>query len=51
MGDYGQARDKVPAEVGPGSPTVRVRGLALMGSASVRRLPAPGTPKKFLGTY
>lgn len=51
MGDYGQAKDKVPAEVGPDSPTVRVRGVALMGSVQVRRLPAPGTPKKYLGTY
>ncbi|NYE35411.1 hypothetical protein F4692_000515 [Nocardioides cavernae] len=51
MGDYGQGKDKVPAEVGPDSPTLRVRGLALMGSVQVRRLPAPGTPKKYLGTY
>ncbi len=51
MGDYGHGRDKVPAEVGPGSRTIRVRGVALMGSVSVRRLPAPGTPKKYLGTY
>jgi hypothetical protein len=51
MGDYGQARDKVPADVGPDSPTVRVRGVALMGSVQVQRLPAPGTPKKYLGTY
>lgn len=51
MGDYGQSKDKVPAEVGPDSPLVRVRGLALMGSVQVQRLPAPGTPKKYLGTY
>jgi hypothetical protein len=51
MGDYGQGRDKVPAEIGPGSPTLRVRGVALMGSVQVQRLPAPGTPKKYLGTY
>ena len=51
MGDYGQARDRVPAELGPGSPTVRVRGVALMGSVQVQRLPAPGTPRKYLGTY
>ena len=47
MGDYGQARDRVPAEIGPDSPTVRVRGLALMGSVQVQRLPAPGTPRRF----
>ena len=46
-----RAKDKVVAEVGPDSPTVRVRGMALMGSVNVQRLPAPGTPKKFLGTY
>ena len=51
MGEFGQARDKTPAELGPGSPTVRVRGMALMGSVTVQRLPAPGTPKKYLGTY
>jgi hypothetical protein len=51
MGDYGQAKDKVPAELGPDSPVVRVRGMALMGSVQVQRLPAPGTPRKYLGTY
>ena len=51
MGDYGQGKDKVPAEIGPDSPVVRVRGLALMGSVQVQRLPAPGTPRKFLGSY
>jgi len=51
MGDYTQGKDKVPAEIGPDSPTVRVRGMALMGSVNVQRLPEPGTPKKFLGTY
>ena len=51
MGDYGQGRDKVPAEIGPDSPTIRVRGIALMGSVNVTRLPPRGTPKKILGTY
>jgi Domain of unknown function (DUF1707)/Cell wall-active antibiotics response 4TMS YvqF len=51
MGEFGQAKDKVPAEVGPGSPVVRIRGMALMGSVTVQRQPAPGTPKKYLGTY
>jgi hypothetical protein len=51
MGDYGQGKDKVPADLGPGSPTVRVRGLALMGSVQVVRQPPPGTPRKILGTY
>ena len=51
MGDYGQGKDKVVAEIGPDSPTIRVKGMALMGSVSVSRVPPPGTPKKFLGTY
>jgi hypothetical protein len=28
-----------------------VKGMALMGSVTVQRLPPPGTPKKILGTY
>lgn len=51
MGDYGQGKDKVPARVEPGAPTIHIKGVALMGSVSVTRLPPPGTPKKFLGTY
>jgi hypothetical protein len=51
MGDYGQGKDRTPAELRPDSPIVRVRGIALMGSVSVQRQPAPGTPKKYLGTY
>jgi hypothetical protein len=37
MGDFSQSRDKVPADLGPDSPRVRVRGLALMGSVNVTR--------------
>jgi hypothetical protein len=51
MGEFGQGKDRVPAELGPGSPSIRVRGMALMGSVTVQRLPAPGTPRKYLGTY
>jgi hypothetical protein len=51
MGDYGQGKDKVPADLGPDSPVVRVQGVAVMGSVQVQRLPPPGTPKKYLGTY
>jgi hypothetical protein len=51
MGDYGQAKDKVPAEIGPDSPTIRVKGVALMGSVQVVRQPPPGTPRRILGTY
>ena len=42
MGDYSQARDKVAPEIGPQSPLVRVKGLALMGGVTVRRKPMPG---------
>ncbi len=51
MGDYGQGKDKVPPDLGPDSPTIRVRGVALLGSVQVVRLPPPGTPRKFIGTY
>ena len=51
MGDFSHGKDKTPAELGPDSPVVRVRGIALMGSVTVQRQPAPGTPKKYLGTY
>lgn len=51
MGEFGQGKDKTPAEIGPDSPSVRVRGMAMMGSVTVQRLPAPGTPKKYIGTY
>lgn len=51
LGDYGQGKDKVAADLRPDSPTVLVRGVALMGSVEVVRQPAPGTPRKFIGTY
>lgn len=51
MGDYGHGRDKVPADIGPESPTIRLKGISLMGSVTVTRLPPPGTPKKIIGTY
>ena len=50
MGDFSEARPKVDAELGPHSPVVRVRGLALMGAVNVRRKPMPGEkPRKLLG--
>ena len=51
MGEFHQAKDKVAPQLGPDSPIVRVKGVALMGSVSVQRLPPPGTPKKILGRY
>jgi hypothetical protein len=51
MGDFKQSRDRVQAAFDHASPTVHVRGLALMGSVSVVRLPPPGTPRRYLGHY
>jgi hypothetical protein len=51
LGEFHQARDKVAPELSAASPIVRIRGFALMGSVTVRRLPPPGTPKKILGRY
>jgi Domain of unknown function (DUF1707)/Cell wall-active antibiotics response 4TMS YvqF len=49
MGAFEQGRDKVPAEFGPYSPIVRVRGFALMGAVTVTRKPMPGQKRGFLG--
>lgn len=50
MGDFNEARPKVDAELGPDSPVVRVKGLALMGAVNVRRRPMPGeNPRRLLG--
>lgn len=52
MGDFSQSRDKVPAEYVPGSPVVRVKGVALMGAVTVTRKRMPGEPRprrKLLG--
>jgi hypothetical protein len=51
MGEFHMAKDKVAAQLGPESPVVRIKGMALMASVTVQRLPPPGTPKKVLGTY
>ena len=50
MGDFNETRPKVDAELGPHSPVVRVKGLALMGAVNVRRKPMPGEKsRKLLG--
>lgn len=49
MGDFSQARDKIPAELSVGSPVVRVTGFALMAGVTVQRKPMPGQSKKMLG--
>jgi hypothetical protein len=46
MGGFEQARDKVAPAVGPESPVVRVKGIALMAGVSVQRKPMPGTSKR-----
>jgi hypothetical protein len=48
MGDFSQTRDKVPAETGPSSPRLQVRGLALMGSVNVKRR---GTSERSFGQW
>ncbi len=49
MGGFEQARDKVAPAVGPDSPVVRVKGIALMAGVSVQRKPMPGQKPKRLG--
>jgi hypothetical protein len=50
MGEFTESRPKVDADLGPDSPVVRVRGLALMGAVNVRRKPMPGERgRKLLG--
>jgi hypothetical protein len=41
MGDFSEGSPEVESQVGPDSPVVRVRGLALMGSVNVRRRGVP----------
>ncbi|GAB2876045.1 DUF1707 SHOCT-like domain-containing protein [Nocardioides pacificus] len=45
MGGFEMARDKVAPEIGPGSPLVRVRGIALMAGVTVTRKRMPGEPR------
>lgn len=49
MGEFTEQRPKVPAEPHAGSPVVRVRGLALMGSVTVQRRGPSGGLRKRLG--
>jgi hypothetical protein len=52
MGEFQQGTDRVPADIAPGAPVVRVKGLGLMGSVKVTRKRMPGEPgpvKKLLG--
>ena len=50
MGDFSQARDKVPAQITPDSPVVRVKGFALMSGVTVVRKGTPSTgARRLLG--
>ena len=46
MGGFDQGRDKVEPSLGPDSPTVRVKGVALMAGVTVERKPMPGPPRR-----
>ena len=47
MGEYAESRSKVAADTGPDSPVVRVRGVALMGSVTVKRKSAAGGSQRW----
>ena len=49
MGAFEEGRPKVAAEIGPHSPLVRVKGVALMGAVTVIRKPMPGERRRRLG--
>ena len=48
MGGYSGPDNRTPAELDAGSPTVRVRGVAIWGGVSVERKPLPGEPRRRL---
>jgi hypothetical protein len=50
MGAYSGPNDKTAPELDDQSPTVRIRGIALMGGVDVSRRPAPGERRRELGT-
>ncbi|WP_121256778.1 DUF1707 SHOCT-like domain-containing protein [Nocardioides ferulae] len=49
MGAFEEGRAKVAPEIGPHSPLVRVKGVALMGAVTVTRKPMPGEKRRRLG--
>ena len=49
MAEFTEAREKVPAELTPDSPVVRVKGFALMAGVTVQRKAMPGQTRKRLG--
>jgi hypothetical protein len=46
MGGYSGPDDRTPPELDAGSPTVRVRGVAIWGVVSVDRKPMPGEGRR-----
>lgn len=46
MGSFGEVRPRVAPVTGPGSPLVRVRGVALMGAVEVVRKPREGKGRR-----
>jgi hypothetical protein len=46
MGTFEQGRDKVEAQLRPDAPLVRVTGIAMMGSVTVRRKAQPGESRR-----
>jgi len=46
MGAFDQSRDRVEAQIGPDSPTVRVKGVALMAGVNVVRKPMPDEERR-----
>jgi hypothetical protein len=49
MGAFDQGRDKVEPNLTADSPTVRVKGVALMAGVTVQRRPMPGQKRTMLG--
>lgn len=46
MGAFDEGRAKIEPAVGPDSPLVRVRGIALMGAVTTTRKPMPGEGRR-----
>ena len=49
MGDFSEARSKVPADLSERSPVVRIKGVAMMAGVNVRRKGMPGETRKRIG--
>ena len=49
MGEFKEQRPRTDPEITPGSPVVRVKGVALMGAVNVQRRGAPGPRRGQIG--